>query len=113
MVFTSQNYHDLHQRKFTAELADRMDAKVFNAPKPGGIYVVIDHRANPDTTYALDTVNRINPGAPGRDVEAAGPQLDDEHDALRKTANDRTVMVMHPEIWGKTDQVIDKFRKPG
>lgn len=47
MVFTSQNYHDLHQRKFPLELADQMNAKVFNALKPGGIYVVIHHVANP------------------------------------------------------------------
>ena len=113
MVFTSQNYHDLHQRKFPAELADQMNAKVFNALKPGGIYVVIDHVANPDTANAPDTVHRIDPAVLRREIEGAGFRFDGEHDALRKPADDHTVMAMRPEIRGKTDQVIYKFRKPG
>lgn len=112
MVFTSQNYHDLHQRKFPAELADQMNAKVFNALKPGGIYIVIDHVANPDTANAPDTVHRIDPAVLRREIEAAGFRYDGESDALRKPADDHTLMVMRPEIRGKTDQIIYRFRKP-
>jgi predicted methyltransferase len=113
MVFTSQNYHDLHQRKFPADLAEQMNVKVFNALKPGGIYIVIDHVANAATANAPDTVHRIDPAVLRREIEAAGFRFDGEHDALRKPADDHTVMVMRPEIRGKTDQIIYRFRKPG
>jgi len=112
MVFTSQNYHDLHQRKFPADLAQQMNIKVFNALKPGGIYVVIDHVANPDTANAPDTVHRIDPAVLRKEIEAAGFRFDGESSALRIPADDHTLMVMNPAIRGKTDQIIYKFRKP-
>ena len=86
---------------------------LFTSLKPGGIYVVIDHVANPDTANAPDTVHRIDPAVLRSEIEAAGFRFDGEHDALRKPADDHTVMVMRPEIRGRTDQVIYKFRKPG
>jgi predicted methyltransferase len=113
MIFTSQNYHDLHQKKFPTELADQMNAKVFNALKPGGIYLVIDHAANPDTANAPDTVHRIDPAVLRREIEAAGFRFDGESPALRKPADDRKLMVMNPAIRGKTDQIIYRFKKPG
>lgn len=112
MIFTSQNYHDLHQRKFPADLADKMNAKVFAALKPGGIYVVIDHVANPDTANAPDTVHRIDPAVLRREIEAAGFRFDGENTALRKPAEDHKLMVMNPAIRGQTDQIIYRFRKP-
>jgi predicted methyltransferase len=113
MIFTSQNYHDLHQRKFPADLADKMNAKVFKALKPGGIYVVVDHVANPDTTNAPDTVHRIDPAVLRREIEAAGFRFDGESPALRLASDDHKLMVMNPAIRGHTDQIIYKFRKPG
>lgn len=46
LVWTSQNYHDLHLRGGTA---DKINADIFKALKPGGIYIVADHRAAPGT----------------------------------------------------------------
>jgi predicted methyltransferase len=113
MIFTSQNYHDLYLKKFPADLAARMNRKVYEALKPGGIYVVVDHVANPETVDAPNTVHRMDPVLIRREIEAAGFKFDGEHDALRKPADDHTVMVMRPEIRGKTDQIIYRFRKPG
>jgi predicted methyltransferase len=90
-----------------------MNAKVFNALKPGGIYIVIDHVADPGTANAPDTAHRIDLAVLRSEIEAAGFRFEAEHDALRKSADDHTVMVMRPEIRGKTDQVIYKFRKLG
>lgn len=112
MIFTSQNYHDLHLNKFPAELAEHMNRKVFDSLKPGGIYVVIDHVANPDTADAPNTVHRIDPAVLRREIEAAGFVFDGDSSALRKPADDHTLMVMNPAIRGKTDQIIYRFRKP-
>ena len=113
MIFTSQNYHDLHLNKFPAELAEHMNRKVFDSLKPGGIYVVIDHVANPDTADAPNTVHRIDPAVLRREIEAAGFVFDGDSSALRKPADDHRLMVMNPAIRGKTDQIIYRFRKPG
>ena len=112
LIFTSQNYHDLHMKVFPAGLAAEMNKKVFDALKPGGIYVVVDHVANPDTANAPDTVHRIDPTVLRREIETVGFKFDGESSALRKPADDHTLMVMNPAIRGKTDQIIYKFRKP-
>jgi predicted methyltransferase len=113
MIFTSQNYHDLHLKKFPADLAAHMNRKVYDALKPGGIYLVVDHVANPDTADAPNTVHRIDPAVLRREIEAAGFKFDGESPALRKPADDHRLMVMNPAIRGKTDQIIYRFRKPG
>ena len=113
MIFTSQNYHDLYLKKFPADLAARMNRKVYEALKPGGIYVVVDHVANPETVDAPNTVHRMDPVLIRREIEAAGFKFDGESPALRKPADDHTLMVMNPAIRGKTDQIIYRFRKPG
>lgn len=113
MIFTSQNYHDLHLNKFPAGLAAHMNRKVYDALKPGGIYIVVDHVANPDTVDAPNTVHRIDPAVLRREIEAAGFRFDGENAGLRKPADDHTLMVMNPAIRGQTDQIIYRFRKPG
>jgi predicted methyltransferase len=73
-----------------------MNAKVFNALKPGGIYVVIHHVAKPGTANASDTVHRIDPAVLRSEIKAAGFRFEAEHDALRKSADVHTVIVMRP-----------------
>ncbi len=113
MIFTSQNYHDLHLNKFPPELAAHMNRKVYEALKPGGIYIVVDHVANPDTVDAPNTVHRIDPAVLRSEIEAAGFKFDGENAGLRKPADDHKLMVMNPAIRGQTDQIIYRFRKPG
>ena len=45
LVFTAQNYHDLHLNIAPTDTASRVNAAVFRALKPGGLYVVVDHHA--------------------------------------------------------------------
>ncbi|MFT3723488.1 MAG: hypothetical protein QM773_07855 [Hyphomonadaceae bacterium] len=113
LIFTSQNYHDLHLNKFPADLAAHMNRKVFDALKPGGIYLVVDHVANSDTVDAPNTVHRIDPVVLRREIEAAGFKFDGDNSGLRKPADDHKLMVMNPAIRGQTDQIIYRFRKPG
>jgi predicted methyltransferase len=112
LIFTSQNYHDLHEHKFKDELAAQMNAKVFKSLKPGGIYLVVDHVANPDTVDAPNTVHRIDPAVLRKEIEAAGFKFDGESNALRNPSDDHKLMVMNPVIRGHTDQIIYRSRKP-
>jgi predicted methyltransferase len=47
LVFTSQNYHDLHDEFMRPTEAAVFNKAVFEALKPGGAYVIIDHVARP------------------------------------------------------------------
>jgi predicted methyltransferase len=112
LIFTSQNYHDLHLSRLPAALASEMNAKVFKSLKPGGVYLVIDHAANPDTVNAPNTVHRIDPAVLRREIEAAGFRFEGESSALRNLADDHKLSVVNPVIRGHTDQIIYRFRKP-
>jgi predicted methyltransferase len=45
LVWTAQNYHDLHSAKLPAGIASGVDKAVFAALKPGGAYIILDHSA--------------------------------------------------------------------
>ena len=112
LIITSQNYHDLHLNKFPPDLATKMNAKVFKALKPGGIYLVVDHVANRDTMDAPNKVHRIDPAVLRREIETAGFKFEGENSGLRNPSDDHTLSVMNPVIRGHTDQIIYRFRKP-
>ncbi len=114
LVFTAQNYHDLHLNIAPADTAARVNAAVFAALKPGGLYVVIDHHAVAGSPLtASDTVHRIDIEAVKREVLAAGFVLDGESDILANAADPRTASVFDPSIRGRTSQFMLRFRKPG
>jgi predicted methyltransferase len=46
------------------------------------------------------------------DFERAGFKLDGESDLLRNPADNHSLLVFNPEIRGKTDRFVYKFRKP-
>ena len=114
LVFTAQNYHDLHLNIAPADTAARVNAAVFRALKPGGLYVVIDHHAVAGAPLsAADTVHRIDSAAVKREVQAAGFVLDGESDILANTADPLTASVFDASIRGRTSQFMLRFRKPG
>ena len=113
LVFTSQNYHDLHLATNEAGTASKVNAAVFNALKPGGLYVVIDHNAAagaPLTTS--DTLHRIDIETVKREVLAAGFVLDGESDVLANAVDPLTNSVFDPAIQGRTSQFMLRFKKP-
>lgn len=107
LVFTSQNYHDLHTRYAVAGAPTGFNAAVFKALKKGGRYVIVDHRgAEPDKLH------RIDPAQVRREVEAAGFVFEAESAVLANPDDPRTAGVFDPSIRGKTDQFALRFRKP-
>lgn len=114
LVFTAQNYHDLHLNIAPADTASRVNAAVFRALRPGGLYVVIDHHAAAGAPLtASDTVHRIDIEAVKREVLAAGFVLDGESDILANPADPLTASVFDASIRGRTSQFMLRFRKPG
>jgi predicted methyltransferase len=114
LVFTAQNYHDLHLNVAPAETAATVNAAVFRALKPGGLYVIVDHHAVAGSPLtASDTVHRIDIEAVKREVQAAGFVLDGESDILANPDDPRTASVFDPSIRGRTSQFMLRFRKPG
>ena len=91
----------------------KFDKKVFDALKPGGLFVVIDHVAPAGSGLAdTNTLHRIDPAVVKREVEAAGFVFDGESNALRNPADPHDLKVFDKAIRGHTDQFIYRFRKP-
>ena len=110
LVFTSQNYHDLHN--FPVDVV-AFNKVIFNSLKPGGLYVVLDHSAEAGSGLR-DTKNlhRIDADAVKKEVMDAGFEFAGASTLLANSSDARTATVFDPSIRGKTDQFILKFRKP-
>lgn len=114
LVFTAQNYHDLHMDMFPDDTAGKVNAAVFEALRPGGIYVIVDHHAAAGSGLsAADGLHRIDVAQVKREVEAAGFVLDGESDILARADDPMTANVFDPSIRGRTSQFMLRFRKPG
>lgn len=111
LVWTSQNYHDLHN--FPGLDVGIFNKLVFNDLKPGGIYLVLDHTAEAGSgDRDTKTLHRIDPEAVKKEVLAAGFVFVGSSNLLRRPADSRSLKVFDPSVRGKTDQFILKFRRP-
>ncbi|HEY3779255.1 MAG TPA: class I SAM-dependent methyltransferase [Rhizomicrobium sp.] len=113
IVWTSQNYHDLHDSFFGPADVPAVNKAIYDSLKPGGTYIVLDHAAAPGSGLRdTETLHRIDEAAVKKEVEAAGFKLVGESNVLRNPADTHTLKVFDPSIRGHTDQFILKFRKP-
>lgn len=111
VVWTSQNYHDLHNAP--AGTLEGFNRAVFAMLKPGGVFVVVDHAAEPGSgARDTNTLHRIDPAAVTAEVTAAGFVFEGESSALRNAADAHTAKVFDPSVRGRTDQFVYRFRKP-
>jgi predicted methyltransferase len=111
LVWTSQNYHDLHNVP-GLNVVD-FDRQVFKALKPGGIFLVLDHVAPAGSGFSdTSTLHRIDPEAAKKEILSAGFEFVGESDVLSNPSDPHTNKVFDPSIRGHTDQFIYKFRKP-
>jgi len=113
VAWTSQNYHDLHDKFFGPPDINKVNKAVYDSLKPGGVFIVLDHAAERGSGLRdTDTLHRIDEAAVKKEVEAAGFKFVGESEVLRNPNDPRTKLVFDPSIRGKTDQFILKFRKP-
>ena len=112
VMWTSQNYHDLHNIPGLDVVA--FNKVIYAIVRPGGVYIILDHSAPAGSgTADTDTLHRIDEATVRKEVEAAGFVFDGESKALANPADPRTAAVFDPAIRGHTDQFILRFRKPG
>lgn len=112
-IITVQNYHDLHLKASPPGFAALMAKRLYDALKPGGVLMVVDHVANADPGFTVpQALHRIDPAAARTEIEAAGFKFDGELPVLRNPADPHTASVFDPAIRGKTDQFVYRFRKP-
>ncbi len=113
VIWFRQNYHDLYDKFMGPADVPAFNKAVYNALKPGGRFVIIDHSA-PDGSglAATETTHRIDAAVVKKDLAAAGFKFVGESDALRNPADDRTKLVFDPSVRGKTDQFVYVFQRP-
>ncbi|HEY9111023.1 MAG TPA: class I SAM-dependent methyltransferase [Rhodanobacteraceae bacterium] len=113
VVFTSQNYHDYHDPFMGPVDMKKFDKEVFDALKPGGVFIVIDHAAPAGSGVSdTNTLHRIDPEVVKQEVESAGFVFDGSSDALINPKDPLNAKVFDPSIRGHTSQFIYRFKKP-
>ena len=113
IAWTSQNYHDLHDKFFGPPDINTVNKAIYDSLKPGGVFIVLDHAAEKSSGLRdTDTLHRIDEDAVKKEVEAVGFRFVAESDVLRNPNDPHTANVFDASIRGKTDQFILKFRKP-
>jgi predicted methyltransferase len=114
VLWTAQNYHDLHDSFMGPANVKELNKAFFNSLKPGGVFIVIDHAAQSGSALRdTETLHRIDPATVRKEVEAAGFVFEAQNDDLVNAADDHGRRVFDPLVRGQTDQFVFKFRRPG
>jgi predicted methyltransferase len=113
LIWMSQSYHDLHDSFLGPANVALFNKSLFDALRPGGVLLVIDHVAAAGSGLRdTETLHRIDPIRMRNEIEAAGFVLESQSDALRNSDDDHKRAIFDPNIRGRTDQVLLRFRKP-
>ncbi|MDB5569589.1 MAG: methyltransferase, partial [Hyphomicrobiales bacterium] len=84
---------------------------IFDALKPGGLFVIADHSAKPEDGASVGkSLHRIAEHTLRAEVEAAGFRLVQSGDFLRNPEDPRTAVVHRSGI--RNDEFVLKFQKP-
>jgi predicted methyltransferase len=111
LVWTSRNYHDFHNIPNADVPA--IDKMIFDALKPGGVFIVLDHAAEKGSGFRdTSTLHRVDPEAVKKEVESVGFKFEGRSEILRNANDPHTEKVFESSVKGKTDQFLLKFRKP-
>ena len=112
----SSPYQAVRRPGWTREAgrAPAMNRAVFDALKPGGVYLVIDHSAEPGSgARDTESLHRVDEAMVREEVIAAGFRVEAESKVLRNAEDPRDGNVFKAPIRGRTDRFVFKFVKPG
>jgi len=88
-------------------------AELYDGLRAGGIVAVIDHyAADGAPSETGSTIHRIDPAIVVAAMTEAGFELDGQSDLLRNPEDDYEKIVFDPELRGKTDRFVMRYRKP-
>jgi predicted methyltransferase len=111
LIWTSESYHDLHNKGFGSPDMLVVDKALLAALRPGGILVIEDHAAAAGSgTRDTASLHRIAPQQVKEEVTQAGFVFVGESDVLHH-ADDRHTAKAH-DMHDKTDRFLLKFRRP-
>jgi predicted methyltransferase len=106
-------YHDLY---WVGTDRAKMNAAIFKALKPGGIYCIVDHSGKPGTgSSEVKTIHRIEEKEVLSDITKAGFKLIAESNFLRNPSDTRDWNDSPREAGarrGTSDRFVLKFQKP-
>jgi len=111
------NYHDLYwsSEEYGWEQIDVpvFLAEVYKSIKPGGTLGIVDHQAvSGSPAETGNTLHRIDSAIVIAELVSVGFVLDGESNVLANSEDDHTLGVFDPEIRGKTDRYVLRFKKP-
>ena len=113
VVWTSQNFHDYPDEFMGKGDPSALAKDAFKLLKPGGSFIVIDHRAKPGSGLSVtDTLHRIDPATVRQMSEAAGFRFAGESKVLENPVDPLDIAVFDKSIRGRTSQFAYKFVKP-
>jgi predicted methyltransferase len=113
VLWTAQNYHDLHDKFMGPAHLKLVNTAFFRALKPGGRFIVIDHVAAAGRGLSdTESLHRIDPITMREEIQAAGFVFDAESHVLANPEDDHSRSVFDPVVRGRTDQVVLRFHKP-
>ena len=113
VIWTTNNYHDLHNKAFGSPNVAGIDKAVLMTLKPGGVFIVADHAAAKGAGFTqTETLHRADVEAVKAEVLSAGFVLDGESNVLANPADDHTKSATDPSMHDNTDQFVLRFKKP-
>ncbi len=111
LVWTSENYHDLNNKAFGSPDMKKFNKAIFDALKPGGVYLIEDHAAEAGSGGRdTETLHRIDVAQVKTEVTSAGFVFEASSDVLHNPEDAHTARVF--DMSGKSDKFVLKFRKP-
>lgn len=116
-VIAILSYHDIYyadpENGWPKINGPKLLAELYKGLKPGGVLGVVDHYAEAGSPRETgNSVHRIDPGIVISELEIAGFVLDAKSQVLRNMDDDYSKIVFDPELRGKTDRFVLRFRKP-
>lgn len=117
-AFFHLTYHDLYWQsekfKYPRTDVDAYNARLFQALKPGGVVIIIDHYGVPgmDSRAQADKTHRIDADVVKADMARAGFRYAGSVPILEVAGDDPTKLVFDPSVRGKTNRFYYRFVKP-
>lgn len=117
-AFFHLTYHDLYWQsekfKYPRTDVDAYNAKLFQALKPGGVVIIIDHYDVPgmDSRAQADKTHRIDAEVVKSDMARAGFRFAGSVPILEMAGDDPAKLVFDPALRGKTNRFYYRFVRP-